>query len=94
MGETPKPPFLGAEPLTPPQHCLLPQTPYSSEGRAPDPSPISPFTPNPLGLHMVTPSVPSPQEGLLSHFGTPTWQTITIFAAGVLTASLTIWKMS
>ncbi|XP_041568922.1 apoptosis regulator BAX [Taeniopygia guttata] len=33
-------------------------------------------------------------EGLLSHFGTPTWQTITIFAAGVLTASLTIWKMS
>uniref|UniRef100_A0A8C5TSE5 Bcl-2 Bcl-2 homology region 1-3 domain-containing protein n=1 Tax=Malurus cyaneus samueli TaxID=2593467 RepID=A0A8C5TSE5_9PASS len=34
-----------------------------------------------------------PREGLLSHFGTPTWQTITIFAAGVLTASLTIWKM-
>ncbi|NXA16592.1 BAX regulator, partial [Sapayoa aenigma] len=33
-------------------------------------------------------------EGLLSQFGTPTWQTITIFAAGVLTASLTIWKMS
>ncbi|NWS05209.1 BAX regulator, partial [Motacilla alba] len=33
-------------------------------------------------------------EGLLSHFGTPTWQTITIFAAGVLTASLTIWKMA
>ncbi|NXF85100.1 BAX regulator, partial [Eubucco bourcierii] len=33
-------------------------------------------------------------EGLLSYFGTPTWQTITIFAAGVLTASLTIWKMS
>uniref|UniRef100_A0A8D0KTS7 BCL2 associated X, apoptosis regulator n=1 Tax=Strix occidentalis caurina TaxID=311401 RepID=A0A8D0KTS7_STROC len=31
---------------------------------------------------------------LLSYFGTPTWQTITIFAAGVLTASLTIWKMS
>lgn len=43
---------------------------------------------------MVTPPIPSPQEGLLSHFGTPTWQTITIFAAGVLTASLTIWKMS
>ncbi|XP_019406645.1 PREDICTED: apoptosis regulator BAX isoform X1 [Crocodylus porosus] len=33
-------------------------------------------------------------EGLLSTLGTPTWQTITIFAAGVLTASLTIWKMS
>uniref|UniRef100_A0A8C3HFY6 BCL2 associated X, apoptosis regulator n=1 Tax=Chrysemys picta bellii TaxID=8478 RepID=A0A8C3HFY6_CHRPI len=33
-------------------------------------------------------------DGLLSYFGTPTWQTITIFAAGVLTASLTIWKMS
>nr|6L95_A Chain A, Apoptosis regulator BAX [Homo sapiens]6L95_B Chain B, Apoptosis regulator BAX [Homo sapiens] len=24
--------------------------------------------------------------------GTPTWQTVTIFVAGVLTASLTIWK--
>ncbi|XP_028929283.1 apoptosis regulator BAX isoform X1 [Ornithorhynchus anatinus] len=33
-------------------------------------------------------------DGLLSYFGTPTWQTLTIFAAGVLTASLTIWKMS
>jgi apoptosis regulator BAX len=32
------------------------------------------------------------QEGLLSYFGTPTWQTVTIFVAGVLTASLTIWK--
>lgn len=31
-------------------------------------------------------------EGLLSYFGTPTWQTVTIFVAGVLTASLTIWK--
>ncbi|NXE43769.1 BAX regulator, partial [Ptilorrhoa leucosticta] len=30
-------------------------------------------------------------EGLLSHFGTPTWQPPPIFAAGVLTASLTIW---
>ncbi|XP_021101627.1 apoptosis regulator BAX isoform X2 [Heterocephalus glaber] len=33
-----------------------------------------------------------PQDGLLSYFGTPTWQTVTIFVAGVLTASLTIWK--
>uniref|UniRef100_A0A8C6XMV1 BCL2 associated X, apoptosis regulator n=1 Tax=Naja naja TaxID=35670 RepID=A0A8C6XMV1_NAJNA len=33
-------------------------------------------------------------EGLLSFFGTPTWQTIAVFAAGVLTASLTFWKMS
>ncbi|XP_020648432.2 apoptosis regulator BAX isoform X1 [Pogona vitticeps] len=33
-------------------------------------------------------------EGLLSYFGTPTWQTIAVFAAGVLTASLTFWKMS
>ncbi|XP_038608769.1 apoptosis regulator BAX [Tachyglossus aculeatus] len=33
-------------------------------------------------------------DGLLSYFGKPTWQTLTIFAAGVLTASLTIWKMS
>nr|XP_044989746.1 apoptosis regulator BAX isoform X1 [Jaculus jaculus] len=32
------------------------------------------------------------QDGLLSYFGTPTWQTVTIFVAGVLTASLTIWK--
>ncbi|XP_054444678.1 apoptosis regulator BAX [Pteronotus mesoamericanus] len=31
-------------------------------------------------------------DGLLSYFGTPTWQTLTIFVAGVLTASLTIWK--
>ncbi|XP_036281587.1 apoptosis regulator BAX isoform X1 [Pipistrellus kuhlii] len=31
-------------------------------------------------------------DGLLSYFGTPTWQTVTIFVAGVLTASLTIWK--
>ncbi|KAL7990063.1 hypothetical protein Chor_012729 [Crotalus horridus] len=34
------------------------------------------------------------KEGLLSFFGTPTWQTIAVFAAGVLTASLTFWKMS
>ncbi|XP_044303988.1 apoptosis regulator BAX-like [Varanus komodoensis] len=33
-------------------------------------------------------------EGLLSYFGTPTWQTIAVFAAGILTASLTFWKMS
>ncbi|XP_030053845.1 apoptosis regulator BAX [Microcaecilia unicolor] len=33
-------------------------------------------------------------QGLLSYFGTPTWQTVGIFVAGVLTASLTIWKMS
>ncbi|XP_029440225.1 apoptosis regulator BAX-like isoform X2 [Rhinatrema bivittatum] len=33
-------------------------------------------------------------EGLLSYFGTPTWQTVGIFVAGVLTASLTIWKMA
>ncbi|XP_007492742.1 apoptosis regulator BAX [Monodelphis domestica] len=33
-------------------------------------------------------------DGLLSYFGTPTWQTVTIFVAGILTASLTIWKMS
>uniref|UniRef100_G3SQJ6 BCL2 associated X, apoptosis regulator n=1 Tax=Loxodonta africana TaxID=9785 RepID=G3SQJ6_LOXAF len=32
------------------------------------------------------------RDGLLSYFGTPTWQTVTIFVAGVLTASLTIWK--
>uniref|UniRef100_A0A2K5Q7T0 BCL2 associated X, apoptosis regulator n=1 Tax=Cebus imitator TaxID=2715852 RepID=A0A2K5Q7T0_CEBIM len=31
-------------------------------------------------------------DSLLSYFGTPTWQTVTIFVAGVLTASLTIWK--
>ncbi|XP_011834721.1 PREDICTED: apoptosis regulator BAX isoform X2 [Mandrillus leucophaeus] len=31
-------------------------------------------------------------DGLLSYFGTPTWQTVTILVAGVLTASLTIWK--
>lgn len=31
-------------------------------------------------------------DGLLSYFGIPTWQTVTIFVAGVLTASLTIWK--
>ncbi|XP_076431357.1 apoptosis regulator BAX isoform X2 [Peromyscus maniculatus bairdii] len=31
-------------------------------------------------------------DGLLSYFGTPTWQTVTIFVAGILTASLTIWK--
>nr|XP_033817750.1 apoptosis regulator BAX isoform X2 [Geotrypetes seraphini] len=33
-------------------------------------------------------------QALLSYFGTPTWQTVGIFVAGVLTASLTIWKMS
>uniref|UniRef100_A0A2K5Q7S1 BCL2 associated X, apoptosis regulator n=1 Tax=Cebus imitator TaxID=2715852 RepID=A0A2K5Q7S1_CEBIM len=32
------------------------------------------------------------KDSLLSYFGTPTWQTVTIFVAGVLTASLTIWK--
>ncbi|NP_001079104.1 BCL2-associated X protein L homeolog [Xenopus laevis] len=33
-------------------------------------------------------------EGMLSYFGTPTWQTVGVFLAGVLTASLAIWKMS
>lgn len=33
-------------------------------------------------------------DGLLSSVSPPTWQTVSIFAAGVLTASLTIWKMS
>ncbi|XP_037586139.1 apoptosis regulator BAX-like [Cebus imitator] len=31
-------------------------------------------------------------DSLLSYFGTSMWQTGTIFVAGVLTASLTIWK--
>ncbi|XP_040833858.1 apoptosis regulator BAX isoform X2 [Ochotona curzoniae] len=31
-------------------------------------------------------------DGLLSYFGTPTWQTLAILGAAVLTASLTIWK--
>lgn len=33
-------------------------------------------------------------DGLLSSSVTPSWQTVTIFVAGVLTTSLTIWKMS
>ncbi|XP_069803828.1 apoptosis regulator BAX [Dendropsophus ebraccatus] len=33
-------------------------------------------------------------EGLLSYFGTPTWQTIGVFLAGVLTATVAIWKYS
>lgn len=32
-------------------------------------------------------------DGLLSSFGTPMWPTVTILMAGVLTASLTVWKM-
>ncbi|XP_072283069.1 apoptosis regulator BAX-like [Pyxicephalus adspersus] len=31
-------------------------------------------------------------EGLLSYFGTPTWQTVGVFLAGVLTATVAIWK--
>lgn len=34
------------------------------------------------------------QGGWESLFGTPTWQTIGIFVAGILTASLTFWKFS
>ncbi|XP_069461362.1 apoptosis regulator BAX [Ambystoma mexicanum] len=34
------------------------------------------------------------QGGWESLLGTPTWQTIGIFVAGVLTASLTFWKLS
>ncbi|XP_053546798.1 apoptosis regulator BAX [Bombina bombina] len=33
-------------------------------------------------------------EGLLSYFGTPTWQTVSVFLAGVLTASFAIYRMS
>nr|XP_060639065.1 apoptosis regulator BAX-like [Anolis sagrei ordinatus] len=33
-------------------------------------------------------------EGLLSYFGTPTWQTIAVFVAGILAVSLTFWKIS
>ncbi|XP_068097448.1 apoptosis regulator BAX [Hyperolius riggenbachi] len=33
-------------------------------------------------------------EGLLSYFGTPTWQTVGVFLAGVLTATVAIWKYS
>ncbi|KAE8593781.1 hypothetical protein XENTR_v10019313 [Xenopus tropicalis] len=33
-------------------------------------------------------------EGMLSYFGTPTWQTVGVFLAGVLTATIAIWKMS
>ncbi|KAM5132015.1 apoptosis regulator BAX [Mantella aurantiaca] len=33
-------------------------------------------------------------EGLLSYFGTPTWQTIGVFLAGVLTATVAIWRYS
>ncbi|XP_076000068.1 apoptosis regulator BAX-like [Genypterus blacodes] len=32
-------------------------------------------------------------EGIRSHFGTPTWQTVAIFLAGVLTAVIVIRKM-
>uniref|UniRef100_G3TST5 BCL2 associated X, apoptosis regulator n=1 Tax=Loxodonta africana TaxID=9785 RepID=G3TST5_LOXAF len=43
-------------------------------------------------LLLPCPWLPCGEDGLLSYFGTPTWQTVTIFVAGVLTASLTIWK--
>ncbi|KAM8927502.1 apoptosis regulator BAX [Pelodytes ibericus] len=33
-------------------------------------------------------------EGLISYVSTPTWQTISVFLAGAITAALTIWKMS
>ncbi|XP_040289707.1 apoptosis regulator BAX [Bufo bufo] len=33
-------------------------------------------------------------EGLLSYFGTPTWQTVGVFLAGVLTATVAIWRLS
>lgn len=33
------------------------------------------------------------QEGIRSHFGTPTWQTLGVFLAGVLTTVLVIRKM-
>ncbi|XP_040183480.1 apoptosis regulator BAX [Rana temporaria] len=33
-------------------------------------------------------------EGLLSYFGTPTWQTVGIFLAGVLTATVAVWRYS
>ncbi|KAG8567790.1 hypothetical protein GDO81_013777 [Engystomops pustulosus] len=33
-------------------------------------------------------------EGLLSYFGTPTWQTVGVFLAGVLTATVAIWRYS
>ncbi|CAL1587736.1 unnamed protein product [Knipowitschia caucasica] len=33
-------------------------------------------------------------EGIRSHFGTPTWQTVGVFLAGVLTTVLVIRKMS
>ncbi|XP_072224957.1 BCL2 associated X, apoptosis regulator a isoform X1 [Leuresthes tenuis] len=32
-------------------------------------------------------------ESIRSHFGTPTWQTVAVFAAGVLTTALVIRKM-
>lgn len=34
-----------------------------------------------------------PQEGIRSYFGTPTWQTIGVFLAGVLTTVVVIRKM-
>lgn len=33
------------------------------------------------------------KEGIRSYFGTPTWQTIGVFLAGVLTTVLVIRKM-
>lgn len=33
------------------------------------------------------------KEGIKSHFGTPTWQTLAVFLAGVLTTVLVIRKM-
>ncbi|CAH2318894.1 apoptosis regulator BAX [Pelobates cultripes] len=32
-------------------------------------------------------------EGLISYVSTPTWQTISVFLAGAITAALTIWKL-
>lgn len=32
-------------------------------------------------------------EGIRAHFGTPTWQTVAVFVAGVLTAAIVIRKM-
>ncbi|XP_053308138.1 apoptosis regulator BAX [Spea bombifrons] len=33
-------------------------------------------------------------EGLISYVSTPSWQAVSVFLAGVITASITIWKMS
>ncbi|MEE6482659.1 hypothetical protein FKM82_013310 [Ascaphus truei] len=33
-------------------------------------------------------------DGLLSYFGTPTWQTVGVFLAGVLTATFAFYRMS